>query len=203
MPKQVRQGDPLSPFLFIISMDFLARYFAKLAATGTVRLPFAGMKSCLLYANDVLFFIKPEVQQLQILQIALTVFSKVSGLATNPHKSELLFSDPQPQDTTQLSMVLGCKVSEFPFTYLGLPLSNKRLPKAAYLPLIHKLNSRLAGWAAKHLSIVGRIVLLNAVLSALPLYFMMVLRLPKWVITQIDKIRRRFLWHGVGQNKKR
>lgn len=43
-------------------------------------------------------------------------------------------------------------------------------------------------------------VLLNAVLSTLPSYFMMVIRLPKWVIKQIDKTRRRFLWHGVNQN---
>lgn len=182
LQRGVRQGDPLSPLLFILAMDFLARYFAKLAATDTVRLPFVDMKPCLLYADDALFFIKPEVQQLQTLQIVLTVFSKISGLVVNLQKSELLFSDPRQQDIAQLATVLGCRVSEFPFTYLGLPLSNKRLPKATYLPLIHRLNNRLAGWAAKNLSITGRIVLLNSVLSTLPSHFMMVLRLPKWYV---------------------
>lgn len=62
------------------------------------------------------------------------------------------------------------------------------------------MSQRLSRWAAKHLSIAGRLVLLNAILSALPTYFMMVLKLPKWVIRQIDKIRRKFLWHGVGEN---
>lgn len=81
---------------------------------------------------------------------------------------------------------------------MGLPLSNKVLPKVVYLPLIHRINGRLSGWAAKHLSIASRLVLLNAVLSVLPTYFIMVLKLPKWVVKQIDKTRRQFLWHGVG-----
>ena len=174
-------------------MDFLARYFAKLVAIDTIRLPFNGMKPCLLYADDALFFIKPEIQQLHTLKIALVVFQKVSGLATNQQKSELIITDPKPHNADQLPAILGCGQSEFPFTYLGLPLSNKKLPKTTFLPLIYRLNGRLAGWAAKHLSIAGRLVLLNAVLSTLPSYFMTVIRLPKWVIKQIDKTRRRFL----------
>lgn len=87
-------GDPLSPLLFIIVMDFLARYLAKLTATSTIRLTFMDMKHCLLYVDDALFFIKLETQQLQALQIALRVFQNISGLATNPHESELLIYDP-------------------------------------------------------------------------------------------------------------
>lgn len=92
-------------------------------------------------------------------------------------------------------------MATLPFTYLGLPLSNKKLPKTAYLPLLQRMNKRLGGWAAKHLSIAGRIVLVNSVLSALPTYFMSCLKLPEWVIKDIDKIRRSFLWHGVAPNQ--
>lgn len=61
------------------------------------------------------------------------------------------------------------------------------------------MNQKLSGWAAKHMSIAGRLVLLNVVLSALPMYFMMVMQLPKWVIRKIEKIRRKFMWHGTWQ----
>jgi hypothetical protein len=76
------------------------------------------------------------------------------------------------------------------------------LPKTAFLPLIHIINSILAGWAAKFLSIAGRLVLLNSILSSIPMYIMSVLKLPQWVINAIDKIRRTFLWHGANDQRK-
>lgn len=85
--------------------------------------------------------------------------------------------------------------------YLGLPLTPNNLCKASYLPLIKRFNDRLAGWAANPLSIAGRLVLINSVLSALPVYFMSCFKLPAWVIRDIDRIRRNFLWHGVAQKK--
>ena len=90
LKRGVRQGDPLSPLLFIIAMDFLACYFEKLTASGAIRLPFENTKPCLLYADDALFFIKPETQQIQAHTVALTVFERVSGLEINTHKSELI-----------------------------------------------------------------------------------------------------------------
>lgn len=193
----VRQGDPLSPLLFILAIDFLARYVQKLTDIGALRLPFRGMSPCLLYADDAMFFIKPEVQQLQALQIVLTAFKQISGLSVNLAKSELMVSIGSQASQQELANVLGCRLATLPFTYLGLPLSNKKLPKSAYLPLIQRMNKRLGGWAAKHLTIAGRIVLINSVLSSLPTYFMSCLKLPVWVIKDIDKIRRTFLWHGT------
>ena len=87
--------------------------------------------------------------------------------------------------------------------HLGLPLSDKKLNRAAYLPLLKKFTGRLTGWAAKHLSIAGRLVLLNAVLSSIPVYYMSCFKLPSWVIEEIDKVRRNFLWHGVSQQPKK
>lgn len=69
-----------------------------------------------------------------------------------------------------------------------MPLSDKRLAQAQYNPLITKIENRLQTWKAKTLSIGGRITLINAVLTAMPLYFMSTFILPKWVIKKIDKI---------------
>ncbi|XP_078173282.1 uncharacterized protein LOC144567102 [Carex rostrata] len=116
------------------------------------------MSPCLLYADDAMFFIKPEVQQLQALQIVLTAFKQISGLLVNLAKSKLMISMGSQATQQELANVLGCRLATLPFTYLGLPLSNKKLPKSAYLPLIQRMNNRLGGWAAKHLTIAGRIL---------------------------------------------
>lgn len=198
----VRQGDPISPILFIIAIDFLNRWFSKLVQSGAWSLPYHDMKPCLLYADDALIFLKPEIKSIQIIKIAFTVFQQISGLAINLHKSELIVIKDQDQLGERLGAHLGCKLGKLPMTYLGLPLSSKKLNKNAYLPLIQRFNNRLAGWAAKHLTIAGRVVLINQILSSLPVYYMSCFKIPIWVIQEIDKIRRNFLWHGVNDHKK-
>lgn len=178
-------------------MDFISKWFNKLNANGTIRLPFADMKPCLLYADDALFFVKPKTQQLQALKIALLAFESISSLAVNLAKSELLCSRTNQEQAQSMANLMGWKLSSFSFNYLGLPLSNKKLKKATFLPLIQKFHDKLAGWAAKHLSIAGRLVLLKSVLLALPVYYMSVMALPVWVIIEIDKIRKKFIWHGI------
>lgn len=87
-------------------------------------------------------------------------------------KSELLVTQTYDTEATQLAVMMGYRLGEFPFIYLGLLLSNRGLKKAAFIPLIQRFNKRLAGWAAKHLSLVGRLVLINVLLSSLPVYYM-------------------------------
>lgn len=93
------------------------------------------------------------------------------------------------QTREELALAMGCKLGKFLFTYLGLALSNKTLNKDAYLPLIQRFSTILEGWATTNLSIAERLTLLNAVLSALPTYYMSCFKLAVWVIAEIDKIR--------------
>ena len=78
-----------------------------------------------------------------------------------------------------------------------------RSTKQDFIPLIHKINRRLPGWAAKLLTIAGRLTLVNAVLTSIPIYLMSVCKLPVWVIEEIDKTRRNFFWKGGVQNERK
>nr|CAD1820473.1 unnamed protein product [Ananas comosus var. bracteatus] len=85
---------------------------------------------------------------------------------------------------------IGCSLQVFPFTYVGLPLSPRPLCRADYLPLLERVDNRLAGWKGSLLSRGGRLVLLNSVLTSIPTYFCSAFLLPVWVSKAIDKIRR-------------
>lgn len=83
-----------------------------------------------------------------------------------------------------------------PQTYLGLPLSNVKLPLSAFAPLIAKVDKYLASWQALLLSTAARVVLINSVLAGIPTYAMGAMLLPPGVVTAIDARRRAFLWTG-------
>ena len=97
---------------------------------------------------------------------------------------------------TEMADILGCSISSFPQTYLGLPLSPHKLRCTDYLPMLNSFDGYLAGWKARLLSTGGHMVLVNAVLSSLPIYYMSSILLPKYVRDYIDARRRAFLWTG-------
>lgn len=85
----LRQGDPLSPMLFILVMDMLNSLFLKAEELGLLeplsRKPLGQRVS--LYADNVALFIKPLVADLSLAKEILSMFGEASGLKTNFQKS--------------------------------------------------------------------------------------------------------------------
>jgi Reverse transcriptase (RNA-dependent DNA polymerase) len=79
----VRQGDPMSPFIFNIAIDFLARWIGQLGQLQMFKQPFHGCRLCLLYANDVLIFLQDNSQQIMLLKCVFSQFQRISGLKLN------------------------------------------------------------------------------------------------------------------------
>jgi Reverse transcriptase (RNA-dependent DNA polymerase) len=179
----------MSPFIFNITIDFLARWIGQLGQLQMLKQPFDRCRLCLLYADDVLIFLQANSQQIMLLKCIFNQFQRISGLKLNLEKSELLVTTDRQGKTHRLAALMHCQASQFPITHLGLPLSDKRLPRESFYRLIHQEEKRLSGWKADTLSIGGRLVLLNSVLSSQPIYYMSVFFLPKWVISRLDKIR--------------
>jgi Reverse transcriptase (RNA-dependent DNA polymerase) len=125
----VRQGDPISPYLFILAMNFLAAWMKKLNETQLLKLVFPSCRSCLQYADDTLILLKPEDQQLQILKMVFHIFGEMSGLRINLQKSKLLVTCSSSQLVEHLASIMQCKTLKFPLLYLGLPLSDKPFTK--------------------------------------------------------------------------
>lgn len=91
---------------------------------------------------------------------------------------------------------------EAPFTYLGMPVGGNPRRISFWEPVILKIKKRLSQWKQKYLSFGGRICLIRAVLSSIPLYFLSFFKMPQSVAARCNSILSRFLWGGVdGESK--
>jgi hypothetical protein len=142
----------------------------------------------------MLLILHADVASARRVRWLLESFARATGLCINFHKSTLVPMHVDVGIIEDIQDILGCRAEGFPQTYLGLPLSAEKLRLAAFAPLIAKVDKYLSGWRALLLSFGGRLMLLNAILDALPAYAMAALDLAPGVLAALDRARRAFLW---------
>jgi hypothetical protein len=202
----VRQGDPLSPLLFVLAANLLQSIVNKACDCGILRLSL--LSNCgpdfpiIQYADDTILIMEACPRQLFFLKAMLNSFAESTGLHVNYHKSNIYPINVTDQKMEILANTFHCKIGSMSFTYLGIPLGLQRPNLGAFLPLIQKIEKRLASTSV-FLSQAGRLQMVNAVFSSLPTYYMCTLKLPKTVIKHIDKFRRHCLWRGADLNAKK
>ena len=123
----MRQGDPLSPLLFVLVMEALGRMLDKAIHEGRLSGFRVGnlegrslVVSYLLFADNTSIFCNADLDQLLILRIVLIWFEVGTGLKINLSKSKLVPVGVVHNIELLLS-VLGCKQGSIPMKYLGLP----------------------------------------------------------------------------------
>ena len=124
----LRQGDPLSLYLFVIVMVALNCLLKKAKSGGFLlgwRVSGKGGEGVkvlhLLFANDTLVFCEPSHDQLTYLCWLLMCFEAIYGLKVNLKKSDLILVG-SVENVDELAQEFECKVGAIPFTYLGLLL---------------------------------------------------------------------------------
>ena len=198
MSKGVRQGDPLSPFLFIVAMEGLNVALKTAKDKGLfkgVTIPGCSLElSHLFYADDALFMGDWSNNNIKNLARILRCFHATSGLKVNFSKSKGFGIGASDTEKTEWAAILGCVAGSLPFQYLGVPVgANMNLIKN-WKPVPDRFNSKLSIWKSRNLSFGGRITLVKAVLGSLPTFYLSLFKAPQGVLESLEKIRRRFLW---------
>ncbi|CAN1121444.1 Putative ribonuclease H protein At1g65750, partial [Linum perenne] len=203
----LRQGDSLSPFLFIAVMEVLTGIL-NMAQEADLVHGFCmneerqtGRVSHILYADDAMVFCDATADQVSHVFAALICFECITGLKVNLHKS-FMFAVGSVPEMARFAALVGCQVSVFPTYYLGLPLGVKSFSEIIWDPVLVSLEKKIQSWKTRFLSFGGRIALLKSVLSGLPIYFMSLFKAPAKVIKKLEAIQCRFLWTGDIQKGK-
>lgn len=199
LKRGLRQGDPLSPFLFIIIMEGLHIALRDAMAANLfhgVKLSPSSLRiSHLFYADDVIIVSEWDHRDMVNIIHVLHVFYMASGLKININKSNLFGVGVSSEEVVNMAATSGCLSGSFPLSYLGLPIGSNMNRVASWKVLIDRFKIKLSGWKACLLSIGGRLTLIKSVLGSLGIYYMLIFKALETVLKVLESLRASFfLW---------
>ncbi|GJW63130.1 RNA-directed DNA polymerase, eukaryota, reverse transcriptase zinc-binding domain protein [Tanacetum coccineum] len=203
--KGLKQGDPLSPFLFILVMESLHLSFKRVEDAGM----FNGIKinssmtlSHMFYADDAIFMGQWSKRNIDTLMYMLKCFERASGLSINLSKSKLMGLAVSIEKVEEVTRHIGCGILNTPFSFLGSKVGGCMSRIKSWDEVIDKMVNRLSKWKMKTLSIGGRLTLLKAVFGSMPIYHMSIFKVPMLVLQRMESIRCHF-FNGNDLDSKR
>ncbi|KAL9660337.1 hypothetical protein QQ045_025150 [Rhodiola kirilowii] len=198
----LRQGDPLSPYLFIICSEWLSREIKRRSEgvlTGISVARGAPKVTHLFFADDCMVYLRANVNDFTAIKRVLEDYEAVAGQRVNYPKSEVFFSPNVEAGVGEaLSNLLGVTKVNGHSKYLGLPLVMGQKKTEAFNFVLEKLWSKVSGGKENLLSTAGKEVLIKSVLLALSLYAMSCFLLHGDILNKLSSMVINFWWAKQG-----
>lgn len=198
----IRQGDPMSPYMFVLCIERLSHLIKEEAKRGNwkgIKLSRYGPElTHLLFADDMVLFADATEEQMRAMKSCLDRFEAVSGQRINLQKSQIYFScNVLPEQINKIVKIAGIGNTTDLGRYLGVPAIHGRVNQSLYAPMLDRLDKKMDGWKNRYLSMAGRSILAQSCLSSIPYFAMQTAYLPMGLCDEIDKKIRKFIW-GTG-----
>ena len=164
----LRQGDHLSPYLFLLCTEGFTSLLQKVELEGRIK----GVSMCrralritnLLFANDSLLFFQANKQEVKEVTEILKLYAAASGQCINLEKSSVYFSGNTPMEQKNwIKDALGVKEVDRFDSYLGLPMLVGRAKYHTFSYIKDRAWKKFQGWKGKMLSRARKEVLIKAV----------------------------------------
>lgn len=212
----LRQGDALSPYLFILCMEDFSRMLQNAESAGLISplQPVRGSPkiSHLFFADDCILFSSAAGSSIPNLMKLLNQFCEISGQMVSLHKSSIHFSNHM-NDTVKASISDSVKMQRIQLKdkYLGIPLFIGRNKQSCCTETVDKMNSRLQAWQGKLVNQAGRSTQIQAAVGVMAHFQMSCMKIPNKTVDQIEALQWNYWWnknsskgyYGIGWNRGR
>ncbi|XP_065632397.1 uncharacterized protein LOC136068763 [Quercus suber] len=203
----IRQGDPLSPYLFILCMEFLGQLIEEKCNSKLWQPMKASCDgpafSHLFFADDLVLFAKADHINCSAVRDVIDEFCSASGQAISDAKSKVYFSPNVDRDSREsFCDILGFASTPSLGKYLGIPIKHPGASAQDFNFILDRVKNKLAGWKANLLYLAGRAVLIQVSSAAIPAYVMQCTYIPNKILEGVDRVNRNFLW-GLSESAKK
>nr|XP_009796280.1 PREDICTED: uncharacterized protein LOC104242863 [Nicotiana sylvestris] len=198
----VKQGDPVSPTLFILAAEALYRglnaLHTNLYFCGFGMPKWSPKINHLAYADDMIIFPSSDETSLMLIMQVLKAYEAASGQLVNKTKSAVYLHHLTDMEmASKVERITGIHRDDFPIIYLGCPIFYARRKLEFYQPLMTKVMDKLQSWQGKLLSVGGKAVLISHVLQSMPMHLLSAVNPPKYVINRLHKLFAQFFWSNT------
>ena len=203
----IRQGDPLSPYLFILWGQVLSGLCQRAERDGTLQ----GIRVArgsprvnhLLFADDTMFFCQSSPSSCAKLKDILWEYEQASGQKINKEKSAITFSSRTSAETIEnVKSLMGISKEGGNGKYLGLPEHFGRRKKDLFTAIVDRIRQRASSLLTRFLSRAGKLTMLKSVLTSIPTFSMSCFELPVSLCKRIQSVLTRFWWDNPNGKRK-
>jgi hypothetical protein len=130
------------------------------------------------YADDTIIFLEQYLEKALNMELVLCIFEELSGLKINFYKSKIYYFGKAKEVENDYKQLFGCESGTLSFKYLGIPIHFRKLKNREWKLVKDRFEIKLSSWIGNLLSYGYRLILINSVLTSLPMFLLSFFEIP-------------------------